>query len=127
MYLEHLEVLKCLLELDDTKPESEKTLIWSVSTLAFWGSFRICELLPSQSNSVDPRYDLLYKNIRIVRRRVEGKKRKLILVDLKAPKEGRANMNNITVEVFDNDSRYCPVKAFEEYVENYGELSRRNA
>lgn len=127
VYLEHLEVLKCFLELDEMKPESEKALIWSVSTLAFWGSFRICELLPSQSNSVDPRYDLMYKNVRIVKRRVKGKKRKIILVDLKSPKEGRSNTNNVTVEVFDNDSDYCPVKAFEKYVENYGGLSRKNA
>ena len=127
VYLEHLEVLKCLLELDETKPESEKALIWSVSTLAFWGSFRICELLPSRSNSVDPRYDLLYKDIRLVKRRVKGKKRKIILVDLKSPKESRSNGYNITVEVFDNNGEYCPVKAFEHYVDTYGGLSRRNA
>ena len=127
VYLEHLEVLKCLLELDESKPKSEKALIWAVSTLAFWGSFRICELLPSQSSVIDPRFDLMFRDVRIVRRRVKGKKRKLILVDLKSPKEGKSNINNITVEVFDNDGDYCPVKAFEEYVECYGGLSRKSA
>ena len=127
VYLEHLEVLKYLLELDEDKPESEKALIWAVSTLAFWGSFRTCELLPYQANSIDPRFDLLYGDVKVIKRRVNGKKRKLILVDLKSPKESSASMGKVTVEVFDTGNQFCPVKAFEDYVELYGGLSRRNA
>ena len=127
VYLEHLEVLQYLLELDETKPESEKALIWSISTLASWGSIRVCELLPEKFNTVDPRYDLLFRDVRVVRRRVNGRKRKVILVDLKSPKECKANTGTVTVEVFDNQSNFCPVKAFEKYVECSGGLSKKNA
>ena len=127
VYLEHLEVLQCLLELDETKPESEKALIWSISTLAFWGSFRICELLPEKSSTIDPRYDLLFRDVRVIRRWVNGRKRKIIMVDLKSPKECKANTGAVTVEVFENLSDFCPVKAFEKYVELSGGLSKKNA
>ena len=127
VYLEHLEVLRYLLELDENKPESEKALIWSVSTLAFWGSFRVCELLPEKSNTIDPRYDLLFRDVRIVMRKVRGKRRKVMLVDLKSPKECKANTGAVTVEIFDNQSDFCPVKAFEKYVECSGGLSKKNA
>ena len=57
-----LEVMLLLeMELEDAENWSKeyKLLVWAVATLAFFGSFRIGELLSKRANSIDPEVDLL--------------------------------------------------------------------
>ena len=118
-----LEVMFLLeMELEDADDWSKeyKLLVWAVATLAFFGSFRVGELLSKKANSIDPEVDLLLRDVRIVRRVVNKVKMELLEVSLKSPKEATANIQSIKVEVFENDTPLCLVKAFKEYVRVVG-------
>ena len=68
----------------------------------------------------------MFRDVRIVTRRVGGERRKILLVHLKSPKESKGNTNALTVEIFDTKSKFCPVRAFEDYVRKFVVLSRKN-
>ena len=109
-------------ELEDRSDWSKeyKLLVWAVSTLAFFGSFRVGELLSKKARSIDPDFDLLLRDVRIVRRMVDKTKVELLEVQLKSPKEATANDKNIKVEVFGNDTPLCPLRAFKKYINVVG-------
>ena len=73
------------MELEDATNWSKeyKLLIWSVATLAFFGSFRCGELLSKKANSIDPEVDLQLKDIMVVKRFVNKKKVEPLEVNLK--------------------------------------------
>ena len=129
VYLEHLRLLRTLLARDTSMLAGEKAATWAVATMAFWGSFRLSELLSSHVKSIDVKVDLLRRDIRIDSRMVERKVRNIMVVNLKSPKEAKSNKEAIKVEVFAMPSAtdLCPVEAFKDYEKVYGKLQQNNA
>ena len=129
VYLEHLRLLKTLLARDTTMLAGEKAATWATATLAFWGSFRLSELLSSHARSIDHKVDLLRRDIRIDSRVVDRKTRNIMIVSLKSPKEAKNNKEAIKIEVFAMPSALdlCPVQAFKKYEKIYGKLQKNNA
>ena len=118
-----LEVMLLLeMELEDATNWSKeyKLLVWAVATLAFFGSFRIGELLSKRAKSIDPEVDLQLKDVKLIKRTVNKKKVELLEVNLKSPKEATKNIKSIRVEVFSNGTPLCPIKAYKNYMEGVG-------
>ncbi len=87
--------------------EQDKLLIWAVATLAFAGAFRIHEILSKAESTFDPNFTLLGEDLT-----VSSKNRQETLhVRLKCPKESRSAAATV-VDVFENKSELCPVRAF---------------
>ena len=124
--IEHLALLRELLPVENLS-EAEKAAFWCIAMLGFFGSFRICELLPKKARSIDPRVDLLRKDIEILERRMGSTKRKFLRISLKSPKESKTNTEPIKVEVISTGNAFCPVEAFVKYEGLYGHLLGGNA
>ena len=125
--VEHLELLWELLPLDNSMSENEKAAFWSICMLAFFGSFRMSEILTKNARTVDPRTELLCRDVEVLERKVGNRKVKFLRVHLKSPKESRGNKESIKVEVFSTGNKFCPVEAFNKYKEGFGVLQKNNA
>ncbi len=110
-----LKLLRVLLTLDSRFRLKEGALIWSVACLAFWGAFRVGELLPKRSRTIDPVYDLLKRDVVLKTRKVEGVMRRLLTVTLKSPKESKPGRGPVTIELLENSTSVCPVAAYVRY------------
>ncbi len=115
-----LKLLKVLLTLEKRYTQKQGALIWSIACLAFWGAFRVGELLPKRSRTIDPMYDLLKRDVVLKTRKVEGVSRKLLTVTLKCPKESKPGRGAVTIEVIENGTCVCPVAAYVRYRELVG-------
>ena len=124
--VEHLVLLRELLP-DENLSEAEKAAFWCIAMLGFFGSFRICELLPKKARSVDPRVDLLRRDIEVLERKMGPVKKKLLRISLKSPKESKINKEPIKVEVLATGNAFCPVDSFIKYEKMYGHLLGGNA
>ena len=127
MTLSLMELLRLVLEADTKLEAKEKSLIWAVSCICFCGSFRVGELLSKRANTIDPDVDLLKRDITVATRMVGKKKRRILEVCLKSPKEAKSNPVPIKVEVFEMPSRFCPVTAYLNYVDQVGVKREDNA
>ncbi|MBM3939228.1 MAG: hypothetical protein FJ333_11335 [Sphingomonadales bacterium] len=88
----------------------EKLMLWSVCTLAFFGAFRIHELLSKHESTFDPAHTLLGEDISMT-----GDTGKRILsVRLKCPKERIAGRPTV-VDVFEVGGDLCPLRAWEKW------------
>ena len=125
--IEHLDLLHAILPLDKTLTANQKQAFWAICVLAFFGSFRITELLSKRARTIDPKTDLMRRDIEVQERKVGGKKMKFLKVLLKSPKESKKNKESICVEVFSTGDKFCPVEAFEAYEKGFGVLHRKNA
>jgi hypothetical protein len=77
-----------------------RTSVWAACLLAFWGSFRLSEILPPSANRFDKFSDLQWKDLDIRADRVK--------VLLKSPKVANGWENN--VDIFPVPRRFfCPV------------------
>jgi hypothetical protein len=86
-----------------------KLAIWAASLLAFWGSFRLAEILPSRRLAFDKFSDLLWNDIHW--------KKESFLLNVKQPKI--SNGWSDRVEIFQiSSSRFCPVRALK-ILKNY--------
>ena len=94
---------------------------------SIFGSFRITELLSQNARSIDPKVDLMRRDVEIMDRKVGSKKIKFLRIHLKSPKESKNNKESIKVEVFSTGDKFCPVKAFETYESGFGCLHRNSA
>ena len=83
-----------------------KHLIWSTSTLAFSGGFRIHELLSRERQSYDPFVTLLGKDLVLK----ENDKYPHIQILLKTQKKDRIGKNEV-VDVFGTNNFFCPTKS----------------
>ncbi len=90
-------------------PIERKLVFWSISTLAFFGAFRIHELLSKQETNFDPDFTLLTDDVKIKTQASSGKR--LLEIRLKCPKESKTG-GPVFVEVFETVGTLCPVKAF---------------
>ena len=91
--------------------EMDKLTVWLVCSLLFHGAFRGGELLSKRVGEFDPAFVLLRKDLAIVR---EGNGKETVQVKVKAPKERKDN-RAIIIDVFQNDSKVCPVRAFRKW------------
>jgi hypothetical protein len=81
-------------------------MLWAVSCLAFFGSFRMGELLAEKADEYDPNFTCLAKDVVME----EG----TIQVRLKSPKEDRSG-KDVIVDIFRNNGDCCPVRAVEKW------------
>ncbi len=81
--------------------DTSKTAFWAVCLVAFWGSFRLGELLPYSPQNFDVHNDLLWSDVVFTS---QGH----MMVKLKAPKISA--FSNCTVDLFPLKAKeYCPV------------------
>ena len=92
---------------------TRKFLIWSISTLAFTGGFRIHEIIARERESFDPTTTLLGQDIVLN----EKDKYPHLEVLLKTQKKDRIGRNEV-VDVFKTDNFFCPIKAFKKYMKS---------
>ena len=85
--MEHLKLLREILPLEKSLSEVEKLALWSIAMLAFFGSFRITELLPKKARTIYPKVDLLRRDIKLVCHRVGNVQKRFLKIHLKSPKE----------------------------------------
>ena len=90
-----------------SEEEETKRLLWAVSTLAFYGAFRIHELVSKTESTFDPDNTLLTENVKLVGK--DGDR--WLEVTLKCPKEKKAGRPTI-IDVFEIGGPLCPVGAF---------------
>ena len=104
----------------------KKTLVWAISVLAFFGSFRIGELLPKYVRHYDSPFTLLGKDVCTVRLPIDkGTLVSVVRIHVKSPKVNRVGRGD-EVEVFGmKDVRFCPVRSLQKYVDmmEEGDLS----
>jgi len=93
---------------------AEQRLIWAVATVAFYGSFRIHEILAKHESFFDPCCTLLAKNVVVNKLTVGGSNKTALAITVKAPKE-KAGMQKVVVDVFETNDATCPVAAFEKW------------
>ena len=92
----------------------KKLLVWSVSTLAFAGSFRIHEILCRNINFYDPVFTLLQKDIKLKEIKVESQIIEILQVKIKSEKSDRVGVNTI-VDVYSSGGCLCPVRAYKKF------------
>lgn len=108
-----LTILKLLKELirRSSLNNIDKLLTWSVCSLAFFGGFRIHEILPQFESFYDPDFTLLVGDLRITEYVCENSIKQIAEVTVKTPKESK-NGKDVIVDVFEVPGHFCPVKAF---------------
>ena len=89
---------------------STKLMVWAVSTLLFFGAFRISELVSRHESTYDPDQTLLARDVR----RVENEDGGVLEIKLKCPKE-RKSGDPTVVDVFEAKGSLCPIKAFDKW------------
>ena len=87
-----------------------KRMFWSLSTLMFFGAFRISEVASQQEATFDPDHTLLTEDVKL---RTTGQGGTLE-VTLKCPKENKDGKPTI-VDVFESGGALCPVAAFKKW------------
>ena len=115
---ERLPVTLSVLELirHELKKESwsveKKRLILTVCCMAFFGSFRIHELLAKEKMEFDQQTTLLGNNLTI--ENWKEKDSKVMKIWLKSPKELRKG-SGVMVEIFSTNNHLCPIRAYEKW------------
>ena len=92
--------------------KEDKLLIWAVSVIMYAGSFRGSEIMGLKEMEFEEDKILLNKNIKINEVCINGENVKMILAKIKNPKEMKGR-GTVTVEMFQQDTWLCPVKALE--------------
>ena len=95
-----------------------KHLIWSTSTLAFSGGFRIHELVSRERQSYDPFVTLLGKDLVLK----DNDRYPHMQILLKTQKKDRIGKNEV-VDVFGTNNFFCPIKAYKKYKKSTSKLS----
>ena len=89
-----------------------KRMILTICYLAFFGSFRIHELLAKEKMEYDQQATLLGNNLTIENWKDKGEK--VMKIWLKSPKELRKG-SGVMVELFSTNNHLCPIRAYEKY------------
>ena len=89
-----------------------KTLLWSVCTLAFNSCLRIHELLARKEDEFDPQSTLLLKDIAMVTWEEDNSKE--LKLNLKSPKEDKKGKVKI-INIYKSKGAMCPIKAFQRW------------
>ena len=86
-----------------TWDENSKQVVWSALTLAFFGSFRMGEILSQQENSFSPKDTLLWSDLKFL-------DQNHILIHVKTPKSRLPQGEFIDIFTFEGHN-VCPVRA----------------
>ena len=113
MTLTVMDLLKHLITASSMAHE-EKRLLWVVCCLAFYGSFRIHELLSREGAFFDPTCTLMGSGVKLVVKEVAGVREEILMVHLKSLKEDRLG-KGVTVELFSTGTSSCPVDAWRKW------------
>ena len=108
-----IDILKLLKEMIRRwdQPIEKKLLVWAVVTIAFFGGFRIHEILAKNETFFDPTSTLLWDDIRTTTFQGLEKNTLVLELTIKAPKETKA-CRDVVVDIFEVEGPLCPVKAF---------------
>ena len=118
-------VLKLLRSTLNDWQESEQMirLVWAVCLIAFFGGFRIHELLTKNQSSYDPAFTLLTNDVKVEKIRTKNGTQEILQVKLKSPKEDRIG-KDIIVDVYETKTGFCPVRAYKKWKNTCPPLSR---
>ena len=95
----------------------KKDQVWCLSVVAFFGAFRLGELLSKAAGHFDGLHTLLAKDVSFQTLSHAGNPLRLARIHVKSPKVDRIG-NGDDVEVFSiGGTIFCPVKALEKYKE----------
>lgn len=108
-----MKLLKEEIRNDSIHPQL-KLLLWSVSTLAFNGGFRVHELLCRKVNTFDPSVSLLGQDLIKKTCTIKGRRVNTLQILLKSEKQDRIGKSTI-VDVYSSGGALCPLKAFEKW------------
>ena len=89
-----------------------KRMFWSMSTLMFFGAFRVSEVASQQESTFDPDHTLLTEDVKLRTTRQGA----TLEITLKCPKENKDGKPTV-VDVFESGGALCPVTAFKKWIE----------
>ena len=95
-------------------PQSEKLLVWAVSTVLWNGSFRVHEILGRVQREYDPQTTLLWEDVREREVVVDGSTVTALAFKIKSPKVDKVGTGDY-VEVYWTGGFNCPVTAFQRW------------
>ena len=101
-----MKLLKEKIRTANMEAES-KLMLWTVSSLLFFGAFRIGELASKHEATFDPDHTLLHRDVKLT----DSRHGRVLSVTLKCPKE-RAAGDATVVDIFESGGSLCPIKAF---------------
>ena len=107
-------VLKLLLRKirESAMTEEKKTRLWLISCLMWNASLRVSEVLSKREKEYDPLTTLCEGDVECVSVEVSpGVRKEFLKYHVKSPKERRIG-NGVKLEVFENGSFCCPVRAW---------------
>ena len=88
----------------------DKLMLWTVSSLLFFGAFRISEIASKHESTFDPDHTLLTEDVKLTK--MGGSE--ILTVRLKCPKEKRSGDPTV-VDIFESGGGLCPIKAFKKW------------
>ena len=104
--------------------DEDKARLWTIATWFWWGSFRGRELLGEASSTFNPNSTLLSNDVLAKAIFIDGKKIRILIVNLKNPKEAKGN--EVQVELIENGGKTCPVRAFMAWQKTMKKKPERN-
>jgi len=87
--------------------KTDKLLVWTVATTAFFGAFRIHEILGKHESTFDPHHTLLLQDVSLTGQ--DGGR--TLSIRLKCPKERRAGRPTV-VDILETGGPLCPIRAY---------------
>ena len=100
---------------------SQKLVIFSAATIAFFGGLRMNELLSKGHIAYDPKYTLLRSDITIHKTMLDGKSVEVLSLDIKHSKTGKKSE---IVDIYSNNESICPVKVAKKLLKSTRELPK---
>lgn len=94
----------------DSLDKRDMRSFWFLSTLAFFGSFRMGELIGTSSKSFDPKFTLLKRDITLNSTTINNKLYHFLEIRLKSSKT--ALTDNTLIDIYPTNNEICPVKAY---------------
>jgi len=104
-----LRLIKIAISKDSLNRKDRRTF-WFLSTLCFFGSFRMGELIGSSSKSFDPKFTLLRNDLILNYTTINNKPQQFLEIRLKSSKT--ALTNNTLIDIYPTNNDICPVRAF---------------
>lgn len=98
---------------------TDRLMMWAIATIAFYGCFRMGELLCSKSSTYDSLTDLCRKDIKIVKQGSTS----CLAITLKHAKSFKGATE--LIHVWGTGGRHCPVRAYKKYKAKTSHLSPR--
>lgn len=89
---------------------TDKLMLWTISVLAFQGSFRIHELLNRHTTTFDPAFSLLHGDLTTRAITISSERVNIIQIAIKSEKTDRIGVDTL-VDVYESKGPLCPYRA----------------